>query len=269
MNEYRLPIGTAQKLEMLGAAAGLECVISFLSALEQYAVYGNLPDDIHPFVGVLLGDVIPLNDKARKKAEAGKQGGSMRQANVKQTSSKSEADGKQTVSKPQANAKQERKDEREQKEIPPTPPKEREEKVEKKEGAASFDISDDISHSAVCAVTETSATTPQEPPVITLPLNDGSEFPITWAIVDQLAELYPLIDTMQTLRNIKGWCIGNPKNRKTKRGVMRFVHSWFAKEQDRGSKPAAINSKPRRPTPEETYALPAINPWALPGEGDR
>lgn len=253
MNDYRLPLGTAQKLNMLGAAAGLESVISFLSAVEQYVEYGNLPEDLHPFVGVLLADVIPANDLARKRSAAGKQGASKREANAKQTASKTEANGKQ-----------ERKDEKKEKEIPPIPPKEREEKREKKEGEATFDISDDISHSASCAVTEISATPPQEAPVITFPLNDGSEFPVTQAIYGQLMELYPAVDTMQTLRAIKGWCLGNPKNRKTKRGAMRFVHSWFSKEQDRGTKPA-VNTKPRRPTPEEVYVLPAVNPWAIPG----
>ena len=246
MNDYRLPIGTAQKLDMLRAAIGSQYVISFLSALEQYASEGILPDDIHPFVKALLDDVIPVNDIARKRSAAGKQGGSKPKANSKQTESKTEATDKQ-----------ERKDEKKEKEIPPIPPKEREEKREKKDSYEStFDISNEISHY--------DSTAEAEIPVITFPLNDGSEFPITQAIFNQLAELYPAVDTMQTLRDIKGWCLGNPKNRKTKRGAMRFVHSWFSKQQDRGPK-TAVSTKPRRPTPEEVYVLPAVNPWAITG----
>ena len=31
-----------------------------------------------------------------------------------------------------------------------------------------------------------------------------------------------------------GWLDANPKRRKTKQGILRFVTSWLAREQDKG-----------------------------------
>ena len=39
--------------------------------------------------------------------------------------------------------------------------------------------------------------TAQEPPVISLPLNDGSEYPITGNEVTEWSILYPAVDVMQ------------------------------------------------------------------------
>lgn len=75
---------------------------------------------------------------------------------------------------------------------------------------------------------------PSAPPVITLPLNDNTEHEITQVDVDHWKELYPAVDVMTELRKMKGWCEGNPAKRKTRRGIVRFVNTWLAKEQDRG-----------------------------------
>lgn len=72
------------------------------------------------------------------------------------------------------------------------------------------------------------------PPVITLPLNDNTDYGITQDDVDHWKELYPAVDVMTELRKMKGWCEGNPAKRKTRRGIVRFVNAWLAKEQDRG-----------------------------------
>lgn len=72
------------------------------------------------------------------------------------------------------------------------------------------------------------------PPVITLPLNDKTDYEITQDEVDHWKELYPAVDVMTELRKMKGWCEGNPAKRKTRRGIVRFVNTWLAKEQDRG-----------------------------------
>jgi hypothetical protein len=69
---------------------------------------------------------------------------------------------------------------------------------------------------------------------ILLPLNDGTEHPVTAADVDTWAELYPAVDVPQELRAMKGWLNANPTRRKTKSGVNRFVNSWLAKAQNKG-----------------------------------
>lgn len=72
------------------------------------------------------------------------------------------------------------------------------------------------------------------PPVFTIPLNDGSDYPIFEAQVQEWADLYPSVDIMQQLRNMKGWLSGNKTRRKTKRGILKFITGWLAREQDRG-----------------------------------
>lgn len=84
-------------------------------------------------------------------------------------------------------------------------------------------------------------------PVITLQLNTGEEYPFYDSDIIQWKELYPAVDVMQELRNMKGWCISNPTKRKTKRGINRFVNNWLSREQDKGgtrgySKPAHQSS---------------------------
>lgn len=79
-------------------------------------------------------------------------------------------------------------------------------------------------------------TTPTESPaVVFLTLNDGSEFPIVEEQVREFSDLYPAVDIQQSLRAMRGWCVTNPTNRKTRAGIMRFVNRWLAKEQDSGA----------------------------------
>jgi hypothetical protein len=73
-----------------------------------------------------------------------------------------------------------------------------------------------------------------DPIVIEIPLNDGSEFPVTEPMVKEFEGLYPQVDVAQTLREIRGWCITNQAKRKTRTGVMRFVNGWLAREQNKG-----------------------------------
>lgn len=70
-------------------------------------------------------------------------------------------------------------------------------------------------------------------PVITITLNDKSEYPIYQHMIDEWIELYPNVDIMQELRNMKGWCSANPERRKTKRGILRFIVGWLSREQDK------------------------------------
>ena len=75
---------------------------------------------------------------------------------------------------------------------------------------------------------------PEKEVVITIPLNDGSEYPVEKTYYEQMQELYPAVDVMQELMKMKAWSINNAQKRKTKGGIKRFIGSWLAKEQDRG-----------------------------------
>lgn len=72
------------------------------------------------------------------------------------------------------------------------------------------------------------------PPLISLPLNDGSEWPVSAELARQWRGLYPAVDVDQALRSMRGWLLANRNRRKTARGIERFAAAWLAREQDRG-----------------------------------
>lgn len=75
---------------------------------------------------------------------------------------------------------------------------------------------------------------PDREQVISLTLNDKSEFWIYGDQVEQWSQLFPAVDVLQELRKMKSWLDSNPSRRKTKRGILRFVNSWLSREQDKG-----------------------------------
>lgn len=84
------------------------------------------------------------------------------------------------------------------------------------------------------------STEPQAPSVLSLTLNDGTEYGITQSDVDEWQQAFPAVDVMQQLRAMKLWCRDNPKKRKTKNGIRRFVTSWLDREQNRGGSKANV-----------------------------
>lgn len=84
--------------------------------------------------------------------------------------------------------------------------------------------------------------TPVEQSVITITLNDGTEYPIYQNMIDEWKELYKNVDILQELKKMRGWAIANPTRRKTKRGILRFINSWLAREQDKPSFNGPVNS---------------------------
>ena len=75
---------------------------------------------------------------------------------------------------------------------------------------------------------------PIDPPVVTIPLVDGSEFPVTEPMVAEWELAYPAVDVRQQLREMRVWSNANRAQRKTQRGVNAFIVRWLGKEQDRG-----------------------------------
>jgi hypothetical protein len=78
--------------------------------------------------------------------------------------------------------------------------------------------------------------------LLSFPLNDHSEFPIFESQADEWKKLFPAVDVIEQLRLMRAWCLANPTRRKTKSGILRFVTSWLAKEQNgshnNGSRPS-------------------------------
>ena len=149
--------------------------------------------------------------------------------------------------------------------------KEKDQKKEITEKEEITDASEDAYSNIVSASSSLSCPelveTTSEPPLITLPLNNGTEWPVTTEMVSEWSALYPAVDIMQELRKMRGWCCAKPKNRKTPRGIQAFITNWLSKEQDRGGSRASPVRPPaqRRLTPIEVYNLPAINPWSEEG----
>lgn len=81
---------------------------------------------------------------------------------------------------------------------------------------------------------ETAPEAEGDPPVIAIPLNDGSEHGVTQREVDEYTALYPAVDVLQELRAMRGWSITNEKRRKTKQGIRRFINAWLMRAQDSG-----------------------------------
>ena len=69
---------------------------------------------------------------------------------------------------------------------------------------------------------------------ISLPLVTGSgSFDITLDYLNSLRNLYPAIDVEQEFRKMYAWLDSNPKNRKTERGIKRFITGWLGRAQDK------------------------------------
>lgn len=82
---------------------------------------------------------------------------------------------------------------------------------------------------------EDSAEPRGSPPVASFTLNDGTEFAVSQALLDEWAQAFPAVNVLQELREIRAWCMAHPAKRKTRRGAQAFVIRWLGKEQDRGN----------------------------------
>ncbi|WP_244427835.1 hypothetical protein [Sinorhizobium fredii] len=104
--------------------------------------------------------------------------------------------------------------------------------------------------SEVCSEPENSA--PASPTVIELPTVNGEMVPITAAEAAEWAEAFPAVNVHQQLASMRAWLNANPKNRKTRAGMKRFVVSWLSRDQDRGGE---RRKQSRSPPPPQKSAF--------------
>ena len=79
------------------------------------------------------------------------------------------------------------------------------------------------------------STEPQNaPPVLTMPLVDGTEFEIREQDIAEWQDAFPNVDVVQQLKAMRLWCKDTPSKRKTRKGVRRFITTWLDREQNRG-----------------------------------
>lgn len=78
--------------------------------------------------------------------------------------------------------------------------------------------------------------TPEPKQIITLTLNDKSEYAVVEDQLKEWQELYQNVNVMQELRKMRGWLNANPTKRKTRRGINKFINGWLSREQDKAPK---------------------------------
>ena len=111
-------------------------------------------------------------------------------------------------------------------------------------------------------------TSETEADVAALILNDGSEWRPTEALFAEYVRLYPNVDVKQQFNVMRGWCLSNPKKRKTRRGITRFVNSWLTRKQDKGYRKPADNGSYQQRQSESGYSQDVLNRLASESRGD-
>jgi hypothetical protein len=82
--------------------------------------------------------------------------------------------------------------------------------------------------------------------VVEIPLNSGENFLIFQNQVEEWQTLYPAVNILQELRNIRGWNISNPKRRKTKAGILNHITAWLSKVQNASHQTIHSRSPPKQ-----------------------
>ncbi len=60
-------------------------------------------------------------------------------------------------------------------------------------------------------------------------LKDGTLFELKDNDLIMFKQVYTAIDVEFELKKMIAWLVSNPSNRKTKRGVMRFINGWLSR----------------------------------------
>ena len=82
------------------------------------------------------------------------------------------------------------------------------------------------------------AENPIEKPVfITIIAKSGKEVPIYRDLVDMWKDAFRAVDVEGQLREMKAWSISHESERKTEKGMIRFINNWLSREQDKAGRP--------------------------------
>ncbi len=73
---------------------------------------------------------------------------------------------------------------------------------------------------------------PRPDVVYKLQLIDGNDYPVCQKDLEKYKSLYPAVDADQEFRKMIGWLDSHPKNRKTQRGIAKFINGWLSRAQD-------------------------------------
>ncbi len=124
-------------------------------------------------------------------------------------------------------------------------------------------LNPEISEAIASSCTELYSSVPdaREKPIddspifIEMPLSGKSGFhAVTENNITHWITLYPAVNVPQEIKKMVGWLEGNPKKRKTKRGIGAFITSWLARTQDNSQKPICTNkTSAQRPDYQKIY----------------
>ncbi|AUX76387.1 YdaU family protein [Sinorhizobium fredii] len=124
--------------------------------------------------------------------------------------------------------------------------------------------------SDVCPEPEKSA--PASPTAIELPAVNGEMVSISEADVAEWSDAFPAVNVRQQLAAMRSWLNANPKNRKTPKGMKRFVVSWLSRDQDRGGgrhqPQAQAPPRPQSPSMQRHHEIHSRLKRELYGEPD-
>ena len=76
-------------------------------------------------------------------------------------------------------------------------------------------------------------------PVAMLPLKDGTEYEISAESFEEFVNAYPEINVLSEMRKMRAWCLSNPANRKTRRGIMKFINGWLGRAKPESQNPGS------------------------------
>ena len=68
---------------------------------------------------------------------------------------------------------------------------------------------------------------------VELPLIDNTLYQISEDKVNEWQQVYQAIDVKNELEKMRCWLNANPKNRKTRKGIERFIVAWLNRSQDK------------------------------------
>lgn len=88
-------------------------------------------------------------------------------------------------------------------------------------------------------------------------LNNGDNWEPDHDEIQSWIKAYPAINVEQELLGMSCWLEANPANRKTPRGIKRFVVSWLSRAQEKGGSPLA--QKKRRPNSYQTRDMTTLD----------
>ena len=81
--------------------------------------------------------------------------------------------------------------------------------------------------------------TKRSEPVAVLPLKDGTEYEISAESFEEFVSAYPEINVLSEMRKMRAWCLSNPANRKTRRGIMKFINGWLGRAKPESQNPGS------------------------------